>query len=232
MQDETLLIHLRRLRRVFSTETVETHALAGIDLEIRRGEYVTVEGPSGCGKSTLLSILGLLDEPTSGEYNLSGYPVTRINSEERARLRNREIGFIFQSFNLIPEMTVSENVALPLMYRAGVNAAEMDTAVSEALDRVNMSARAQHRPSQLSGGQQQRVAVARALVGNPSLILADEPTGNVDQENGDQIMQLLDDLHRQGATLLTVTHNPQYAARARRRLRMLDGKLIDEPVAS
>lgn len=227
MQDETPLIHLRRLCRVFATDTVETHALAGIDLEIRRGEYVTIEGPSGCGKSTLLSILGLLDEPTSGAYRLAGFPVTDIGPEERARLRNREIGFVFQSFNLIPEMTVAENVALPLMYRPGMKVSAINEAVAEALERVNMSTRAGHRPSQLSGGQQQRVAVARALVGQPSLVLADEPTGNVDQENGDQIMRLLDNLHAQGATLVTVTHNPEYAARARRRLRMLDGKLVN-----
>jgi len=229
---EEALIRLENLRRVYTTETLETHALAGIDLEIRRGEYVTIEGPSGSGKSTLLTILGLLDEPTSGEYRLAGVPVTEIDAEERARLRNREIGFVFQSFNLIPEMSVAENVALPLLYRPGVSAADQRSAVAEALERVNMTARAEHKPSQLSGGQQQRVAVARALVGKPSLILADEPTGNLDQENGDQLMDLLDVLHRDGATLITVTHNPKYAERAERRLKMLDGRLLDERAAA
>ena len=219
------LIVLKDLRRVYTTETVETHALGGIDLTIERGEYVTIEGPSGCGKSTLLTVLGLLDEPTSGEYTLAGVPVSDIDAEERARLRNKEIGFIFQSFNLIPEMTVAENVGLPLTYRSGVGKAEMKAAVDKALERVNMAHRAQHRPNQLSGGQQQRVAVARALVGNPSLILADEPTGNLDQANGDQLMELLDQLHGEGATLITVTHNPGYAERASRRIHMLDGKL-------
>jgi len=194
MSESAPLIELEDLRRVYRTETVETHALGGIDLVIERGEYVTIEGPSGCGKSTLLTILGLLDEPTSGEYRLAGVPVNEIDAEERARLRNREIGFIFQSFNLIPEMTVEENVELPLLYRRGVTAAERREAVAAALERVGMSHRARHHPNQLSGGQQQRVAVARALVGNPSLILADEPTGNLDTANGDQLMDLLDRL--------------------------------------
>ena len=221
------LIMLKDLRRVYSTDTVETHALGGIDLTIERGEYVTIEGPSGCGKSTLLTVLGLLDEPTSGEYLLAGVPVRDIDAEERARLRNREIGFIFQSFNLIPEMTVAENVGLPLTYRKGVTTAERKSAVAKALERVNMGHRAEHFPAQLSGGQQQRVAVARALVGNPSLILADEPTGNLDLANGDQLMELLDELHADGATLITVTHNPVYAERASRRIHMLDGRLRD-----
>jgi putative ABC transport system ATP-binding protein len=232
MNDEAPLIRLRELRRVYTTETLETHALAGIDLDIFRGEYVTIEGPSGSGKSTLLTVLGLLDEPTSGEYRLADVPVTEIDAEERARLRNREIGFVFQSFNLIPEMTVAENVALPLLYRSGVSAEERRGAVAEALERVDMTARALHRPSQLSGGQQQRVAVARALVGKPSLILADEPTGNLDQKNGDQLMDLLDVLHRDGATLITVTHNPKYADRAQRRLNMLDGQLVEGTAAA
>jgi putative ABC transport system ATP-binding protein len=222
------LIELKQLRRVYTTEEVETHALGGIDLTINRGEYVTIEGPSGCGKSTLLTVLGLLDEPTGGEYILAGVPISEIDAEERARLRNREIGFIFQSFNLIPEMTVAENVALPLTYRAGVAAADMKAAVTRALERVNMAHRARHLPTQLSGGQQQRVAVARALVGNPSLILADEPTGNLDVANGDQLMELLDQLHADGATLITVTHNPVYAERASRRIHMLDGRLRDQ----
>lgn len=219
------LIVLKDLRRVYTTETLETHALGGIDLEIGRGEYVTIEGPSGCGKSTLLTVLGLLDAPTSGEYLLSGVPVGEIDAEERSRLRNREIGFVFQAFNLIPEMTVAENVGLPLTYRRGVGKEAYNKAVLTALERVNMAHRAEHRPAQLSGGQQQRVAVARALVGGPSLILADEPTGNLDQANGDQLMELLDELHNDGATLITVTHNPVYAERAGRRIHMLDGRL-------
>jgi len=222
------LIELKQLRRVYMTEEVETHALGGIDLTIDRGEYVTIEGPSGCGKSTLLTVLGLLDEPTSGEYTLAGVPVSEIDAEERARVRNREIGFVFQSFNLIPEMTVAQNVALPLTYRGGVSAADMKAAVTKALERVNMAHRSGHLPTQLSGGQQQRVAVARALVGNPSLILADEPTGNLDVANGDQLMALLDQLHTEGATLITVTHNPVYAERASRRIHMLDGRLRDQ----
>ena len=225
MNESTPLIVLKELRRIYTTEALETHALGGIDLTIDRGEYVTIEGPSGCGKSTLLTVLGLLDEPTSGEYTLAGVPVSDIDAEERARLRNREIGFIFQSFNLIPEMTVAENVGLPLTYRQGVSKEEHKKAVETALKRVNMEHRAQHLPAQLSGGQQQRVAVARALVGTPSLILADEPTGNLDHANGDQLMALLDELHGDGATLITVTHNPVYAERASRRIHMLDGRL-------
>ncbi len=228
MTKATPLIELQQLRRVYTTEEVETHALGGIDLAIGRGEYVTIEGPSGCGKSTLLTVLGLLDEPTSGEYVLAGVPVSRIDAEERARLRNREIGFVFQSFNLIPEMTVAENVGLPLTYRSGVGAAGSKQAVATALERVNMGHRAGHLPAQLSGGQQQRVAVARALVGNPSLILADEPTGNLDVANGDQLMELFDQLHAEGATLITVTHNPFYAERASRRIHMLDGRLREQ----
>jgi putative ABC transport system ATP-binding protein len=227
MADTAPIIELRQLSRVYTTEDVETHALGGIDLTIGRGEYVTIEGPSGCGKSTLLTVLGLLDEPTSGEYVLAGVPTRDIDAEERARLRNREIGFVFQSFNLIPEMTVAENVGLPLTYRSGVSTADIKKAVTTALERVNMGHRAGHLPPQLSGGQQQRVAVARALVGNPSLILADEPTGNLDVANGDQLMLLLDQLHAEGATLITVTHNPVYAERASRRIHMLDGRLRD-----
>jgi putative ABC transport system ATP-binding protein len=232
MEDSAALIRLENLSRVYFTETLETHALADINLDIPRGEYVAIEGPSGSGKSTLLTVLGLLDTPTSGEYRLAGVPVAHIDAEERARLRNREIGFVFQSFNLIPEMTVAENVGVPLLYRPGVSTAEQRDAVAAALARVDMTARAQHKPSQLSGGQQQRVAVARALVGKPSLILADEPTGNLDQEHGDQLMNLLDELHREGATLITVTHNPRYAERAGRRLRLLDGRLLNGAAAA
>lgn len=222
------LISMIDLHRIYSTETLETHALGGIDLEINTGEYVSIQGPSGCGKSTLLTILGLLDEPTSGEYVLSGVPVSEIDAEERARLRNSEIGFIFQSFNLIPEMTVAENVGLPLSYRRGVTKVDYEEAVTSALEKVGMAHRVLHRPTQLSGGQQQRVAVARALVGSPSLLLADEPTGNLDQANGDQLMELLDELHFEGATLISVTHNPKYAERAMRRIHMLDGKLVSD----
>ncbi len=227
MNDSTPLIELKKLRRVYTTEVIETHALGGIDLVIRRGDYVSVEGPSGCGKSTLLTILGLLDEATSGEYLLAGVRVAEIDAEERARLRNREIGFVFQSYNLIPEMSVTENVGLPLRYRKGTNTRERGRAIARALERVGMTQRAEHRPTELSGGQQQRVAVARALVGNPSLILADEPTGNLDKASGDQLMDLLDELHADGTTLVIVTHNPGYAARATRRIRMLDGYLTN-----
>jgi putative ABC transport system ATP-binding protein len=227
MTDSGPLIELEHLCRVYTTETLQTHALSDINLVIDRGEYVTIEGPSGSGKSTLLTVLGLLDAPSSGEYRLAGVPVADIDAEERARLRNLEIGFVFQSFNLIPEMTVAENVRVPLMYRPDAKKIDKKAAVAAALEKVNMTARADHKPSQLSGGQQQRVAVARALVGTPSLILADEPTGNLDQENGDQLMRLLDELHADGATLITVTHNPIYAERAERRLRLLDGKLLD-----
>ncbi len=219
------LIQLSKFSRIFTTDTLETHAVAEIDLEIGRGEYVSIEGPSGCGKSTLLHLLGLLDEPSRGEYRLAGVPITEIDAEERARLRNREIGFVFQSFNLIPEMTVAENVALPLIYRAGMRPSERRERAREALGRVNMTERADHRPSQLSGGQQQRVAIARALVGEPSLVLADEPTGNLDHANGDQVMDLIEELHTGGTTIVMVTHNPAYSQRARRRLNMLDGRL-------
>nr|WP_205596617.1 ABC transporter ATP-binding protein [Wenzhouxiangella sp. XN201] len=219
------MIHLRNLRRIYTTDQLETHALDGIDLDIHEGEYVAIEGPSGCGKSTLLSILGLLDEPSSGHYTLSGVPVTEIDAEEQARLRNREIGFIFQSFNLIPEMSVRENVELPLLYRGGLSAIERRVAVDEALERVDMSARADHQPGQLSGGQQQRAAIARALVGKPSLLLADEPTGNLDTETGEQVMDLLGELHQSGATLVMVTHNPDYASRAGRRIQLRDGRI-------
>jgi putative ABC transport system ATP-binding protein len=231
MAANSMLIRTTKLSRIYNTDEYETHAVAEVDLEIRRGEYVTIEGPSGCGKSTLLTLLGLLDEATSGEYRLADVPVSDIDAEERARLRNREIGFVFQSFNLIPEMTVTENVALPLLYCPSKGGKAERDAVAEAIERVGLGARARHRPSQLSGGQQQRVAVARALVMRPSLILADEPTGNLDQSNGDRLMDLFDALHRDGATLITVTHNAQYAARAARHLHMLDGRIVDRGVA-
>ena len=227
MQQGQPLIRLEGVQRVYTTEAIETHAVAGVDLSIWRAEYVSIEGPSGSGKSTLLTLLGLLDEPSSGRYVLAEVPTSEISSEERARLRNREIGFVFQSFNLIPEMSVEDNVALPLQYRRGESSSTRRSAVKDVLELVGMSNRARHRPSQLSGGQQQRVAVARALIGKPSLILADEPTGNLDQENGEQIMQLLEDLNRSGVTLIVVTHNPSYAGRAGRLLRMRDGHLLD-----
>ncbi len=225
MTADNPLIQLRELRRIYTTEQLETHALAGIDLQINPGEYVAIEGPSGCGKSTLLSVLGLLDEPSSGEYVLAGVPTTDIDGEEQARLRNREIGFIFQSFNLIPEMSVRENVELPLLYRGGLSSGERRERVESALERVGMLPRADHRPGQLSGGQQQRAAIARALVGQPSLLLADEPTGNLDSDSGEQVMDLLSELHAGGATLVMVTHNPDYAARASRRLHLRDGRI-------
>lgn len=225
MKDTNSLIRMRELTRVFLTEDIETHALAGIDLDVDRGEFLALEGPSGCGKSTLLSVMGLLDTPTNGEFTLAGVPVAEIDSVERARLRNQEIGFIFQSFNLIPEMTVLENVALPLTYRKGVTGREQVTAAHSALEKVNMAHRTAHRPSQLSGGQQQRVAIARALVGEPSLLLADEPTGNLDSENSEAVMALLSDLHNSGSTIVMVTHDHHFAAKASRRLPLKDGRV-------
>ena len=223
------LIQLEGVTKVFYTDEVETHALAGVQMEIRKGEYVSIAGPSGCGKSTLLSILGLLDSPTGGNYLLDGKPVGKLNLAERARIRNREIGFIFQSFNLIGDLTVFENVELPLTYR-GMKAAERKTKVLEALERVGMAHRAKHLPSQLSGGQQQRVAVARALVGSPLILLADEPTGNLDSRNGEAVMDLLRDLHRAGSTICMVTHDPRFARHADRTVHLFDGHIVDEPV--
>jgi putative ABC transport system ATP-binding protein len=224
------LIKLDNLTKVFYTDEVETHALSGIHLDVQRGEYVSIAGPSGCGKSTLLSILGLLDSPTSGGYTLNGRPVQDLDLSQRARIRNREIGFIFQSFNLIGDLTVFENVELPLTYR-GTAAAERKRAVAEALERVGMAHRMKHYPSQLSGGQQQRVAVARALVGQPSILLADEPTGNLDSRNGEAVMELLRDVHRNGATICMVTHDPRYARHADRQIHLFDGRIVEETVA-
>jgi len=221
------LIKLDGVTKVFYTDEVETHALAGINMEIRRGEYVSIAGPSGCGKSTLLSILGLLDTPTGGSYTLNGKPVAALNMAERARIRNREIGFIFQSFNLIGDLTVFENVELPLTYR-GMKSAERKTRALEALEKVGMAHRAKHLPSQLSGGQQQRVAVARALVGSPLILLADEPTGNLDSRNGEAVMDLLRDLHQQGATICMVTHDPRFTRHADRNIHLFDGQVVDE----
>ena len=222
------LIRLEGIAKVFYTDEVETHALSGVHFNIDKGEYVSISGPSGCGKSTLLSILGLLDTPTGGSYTLNGTPVQDIGPSERARIRNREIGFIFQAFNLIGDLTVFENVELPLTYRDGVSRAERRDRVQAALERVGMAHRLKHYPSQLSGGQQQRVAVARALVGQPSILLADEPTGNLDSKNGEAVMSLLDELHRGGATICVVTHDPRYADFAERKIFMFDGRVVDE----
>ncbi len=226
---ETALIKLDNLKKVFLTDEVETHALAGIHLEINRGEYVAIAGPSGCGKSTLLSILGLLDTPSEGKYWLNGRPVESLSLSERARTRNREIGFIFQSFNLIGDLTVFENVELPLTYR-GMKSSERKQRCHAALERVGMAHRAKHLPSQLSGGQQQRVAVARAVVGEPLILLADEPTGNLDSKNGEMVMELMRELHRGGATICMVTHDPRYAAHADRGIHLFDGRVVEESV--
>ncbi len=223
------LIHLENVTKVFLTDEVETHALSGVTLDLRPGEYVSISGPSGCGKSTLLSILGLLDSPTDGAYILNGKPVERLNHSERARIRNREIGFIFQSFNLIGDLTVFENVELPLTYR-GMKTSERKERVNEALEKVGMAHRAKHLPSQLSGGQQQRVAVARALGGHPLILLADEPTGNLDSKNGEAVMELMRDLHKQGATICMVTHDPRYARHADRTVHLFDGRIVEESV--
>ena len=224
------LIRLEGLKKVFLTEDVETHALSEINLEIHQGEYVAITGPSGCGKSTLLSILGLLDSPTEGNFWLNGKPVAELSRSERARIRNLEVGFIFQSFNLIGDMTVYQNVELPLMYR-GMNAAERKQRVSQALTKMGMGHRADHVPSQLSGGQQQRVAVARAVAGEPLILLADEPTGNLDSTNGQAVMELLRDLHRNGATICMVTHDPHYAQFADRTIHLFDGQIVKEEVS-
>jgi putative ABC transport system ATP-binding protein len=221
------LIHLEGVTKVFVTDEVETHALAGIHLDIQKGEYLSIAGPSGCGKSTLLAILGLLDSPSDGTYILNSKPVQNLKLSERARIRNREIGFIFQAFNLIGDLTVYENVELPLTYR-GMPSAERKKRVHEALERVGMSHRVKHYPSQLSGGQQQRVAVARALGGDPSILLADEPTGNLDSANGEAVMDLLRELHRGGATICMVTHDPRYARYADRNIHLFDGRVVEE----
>src|ERR1041384_8341610 len=221
------LIHLDGVTKVFLTDEVETHALSGIHLDIRTGEYISIAGPSGCGKSTLLSILGLLDTPSGGSYSLKGTEAANLSFPERARIRNREIGFIFQSFNLIGDLTVYENVELPLTYR-GMGSGERKQRVTAALERVGMAHRAKHLPSQLSGGQQQRVAVARAGAGEPLILLADEPTGNLDSTNGEAVMDLLRELHGQGATICMVTHDQRYASHADRSVHLFDGQVIQE----
>src|ERR671939_1773742 len=223
------LIRLEGVTKVFYTDEVETHALSGTHLDIQRGEYVSITGPSGCGKSTLLSILGLLDSPTEGKYWLNGREVSELSASERARIRNREVGFIFQSFNLIGDLTVYENVELPLTYR-GMSSADRKKRTTEALERVGMAHRAKHLPSQLSGGQQQRVAAARAVAGQPSILLADEPTGNLDSTNGEAVMELLRELHRGGATICMVTHDPRFAQHADRTIHLFDGRVVEESV--
>lgn len=227
MSSSASLIHIADLKKVFYTDEIETHALAGIDLDINKGEYVSIAGPSGCGKSTLLSILGLLDTPTTGEYVMNDSPVESLSLSERARIRNREVGFIFQSFNLIGDLSVYENVELPLTYRS-MDSGERRKRVTDALERVGMGHRAKHLPSQLSGGQQQRVAVARAVAGEPSILLADEPTGNLDSTNGEAVMELLSELHRDGATICMVTHDARYAHHADRIVHLFDGQIVEE----
>jgi len=222
------IIEIEHLTKVFYTDEIETHALSGVHMQIQRGEYVAMSGPSGCGKSTLLSIIGLLDTPTNGRYQLNGNAVANLNFSDRSRIRNQEIGFIFQSFNLIGDLTVAENVELPLTYRSGMPVAERKKRVQESLERVNMAHRMRHYPAQLSGGQQQRVAVARALAGSPSILLADEPTGNLDSKNGEAVMQLLKELHDEGATICMVTHDPRFAAHAERQIHLFDGKVVAE----
>ena len=221
------LIALRDIKKVFYTDEVETHALQDVHLDIAKGEYVAIAGPSGCGKTTLLSILGLLDSPSDGEYTLAGEPVARLTAADRARIRNRQIGFIFQAFNLIGDLTVYENVELPLTYR-GMGTTERRDRVTKALERVGMSHRMKHYPAQLSGGQQQRVAVARAVAGDPVILLADEPTGNLDSTNGEAVMELLRELHRGGATICMVTHDERYAQHADRSIHLFDGRVVEE----
>jgi putative ABC transport system ATP-binding protein len=227
----TPLIRLHAVTKVFLTDEVETHALSGIHLDIRTGEYVSIAGPSGCGKTTLLSILGLLDTPSDGSYSLKENEVANLSFAERARIRNREIGFIFQSFNLIGDLTVFENVELPLTYR-GMAASERKSFATEALERVGMAHRAKHLPSQLSGGQQQRVAVARALAGRPAILLADEPTGNLDSRNGEAVMDLLKELHASGATICMVTHDERFAQHAQRTVHLFDGRVVEDRMAA
>lgn len=222
------VINVADLTKVYVTDEVETHALTGVNLRVDTGEHVAIMGPSGCGKTTLMSILGLLDAPTGGTYDLAGTPVAKLDARQRAHFRNRNIGFVFQSFNLIGDLSVYENVELPLVYRGGLGRADRRRKVAEALESVNMSHRMRHYPAQLSGGQQQRVAIARALVGDPAILLADEPTGNLDSANGEKVMNLLADLNKRGTTLLMVTHDPRYAAHAKRLVRLFDGQIVTE----
>lgn len=229
MNSTQTLIHLDGVTKVFYTDEIETHALAGVHLEIKVGEFLAIAGPSGCGKSTLLSILGLLDSPSDGTYTLNNQPVANLSLSDRTRIRNREIGFIFQAFNLIGDLTVFENVELPLTYRS-MASSERKQRVQQVLERVGMAHRMKHYPSQLSGGQQQRVAVARALVGQPSILLADEPTGNLDSKNSEAVMDLLRQLHGEGATICMVTHDPRFAGVADRSIHLFDGRIVEETV--
>jgi putative ABC transport system ATP-binding protein len=231
IRNGSALIQLSGVTKLFLTDEVETHALSGIHLDIREGEYISIAGPSGCGKTTLLSILGLLDTPSAGSYALKGNEVANLSFAERARVRNREIGFIFQSFNLIGDLSVFENVELPLTYR-GMGASDRKALVTEALERVGMAHRAKHLPSQLSGGQQQRVAVARALAGRPAILLADEPTGNLDSRNGEAVMSLLRELHQGGATICMVTHDERFAQHADRTVHLFDGRVVEDRMAA
>jgi len=221
------MIKLQDVSKIFYTDEVETHALEQINLEIHEGEFISIGGPSGCGKSTLLSILGLLDAPSGGSYMLDGQPVATLTEAQRARIRNRNVGFIFQAFNLIADLTVYENVELPLTYRS-MPPTERDERVHHALERVGMAHRTKHYPTQLSGGQQQRVAVARALVGDPLILLADEPTGNLDSKNGDSVMDLLRELHQDGATVCMVTHDPRFTRVAQRTVHLFDGRIVEQ----
>jgi putative ABC transport system ATP-binding protein len=222
------LIELQGIKKIFQTSEMETSALDGIDLTIEQGEYVSISGPSGCGKSTLLSVMGLLHSATGGKYILNGMEVTGLNGKEQARVRNRDIGFIFQAFNLISDMSAFENVELPLTYRDDISRKERHELVQAALERVNIPERRKHYPAQLSGGQQQRVAIARALVGKPKVLLADEPTGNLDSKNATLIMEMMTDLHRQGSTIVMVTHDPRSAEQAERQVSLFDGRIVDD----
>jgi len=229
MTNKKALINITNLNKIYHTDGNQTNALKDVNLSISEGDYVTIQGPSGGGKSTLLSIIGLLDKATSGDYQISNYSVKSLSGSQMAKVRNREIGFIFQDFNLIGDMTVSQNVELPLVYR-GIKKSVRKAKVAEVLKRVNMSEKSQHLPNQLSGGQQQRVAVARALVGSPTLLLADEPTGNLDSINGDSVMQLLSELNEQGVTICMVTHDSRYAHYAKRTINLFDGEVIESSV--
>lgn len=229
MQNKTSKLKLSNITKKFVTSEMETHALQGVNLEIFDGDYISISGPSGCGKSTLLTILGLLDSATSGEYIIDGHNVSNLTVNERATLRNQYIGFVFQSFNLIDELSVYDNIALPLRYRQQpLSGAEVDARVGDCLEKVQMAHRAQHKPNQLSGGQQQRIAIARALVNNPAVLLVDEPTGNLDSKNGDAVMKMLSELNKSGTTICMVTHDPRYADMATTKLHLLDGVMAAE----
>ena len=230
MSSTDSLIKLENIKKLFLTDELETHALAGIQLDIKEGDYISISGPSGCGKSTMLAILGLLDVPTEGNFYLRGQEVSKLTYKERSIIRNREIGFIFQAFNLIGDMNVFQNVELPLTFRNDISSADRKERVLEALEKVGMAHRVKHYPAQLSGGQQQRIAVARALVGKPSILLADEPTGNLDSRNGEAVMSLMSELHANGSTICMVTHDPRYAEYADRKIFLFDGQIVDEEV--